>query len=91
MRVCAWLELFWADGLCVIYRTLLISREGLERAKSLVASYKLGKVQVMSPELWQAKKVVDSTLHPGMVAIFQGKEERGADLCRYWRAGVSSL
>ena len=30
-----------------------------------MAEYKLGKRNGMTPELWQAKKVVDSTLHPG--------------------------
>jgi hypothetical protein len=49
----------------VICRTLLVSKDGLEQAKSLITSYKLGKIQQMNPELWQAKKVVDSTLHPG--------------------------
>ena len=34
--------------------------------KKLVSSYKKGEVKVMTPEIWQAKKVVDSTLHPGM-------------------------
>ena len=46
-------------------RTLFTSSSGLEHAKALVASYKQGKVQTMTPELWQAKKIVDSTLHPG--------------------------
>lgn len=50
----------------VICRTLLVSKNGLEQAKSLITSYKLGKIPEMNPELWQAKKVVDSTLHPGM-------------------------
>ena len=46
-------------------RTLFTSSLGLEHAKALVTSYKQGKVQAMTPELWQAKKIVDSTLHPG--------------------------
>jgi len=46
------------------HRTLLVSSSGLEHAKSLIAAYKQGKIQTMTPELWQAKKVVDSTLHP---------------------------
>jgi hypothetical protein len=50
----------------VICRTLLVSKYGLEQAKTLIANYKLGKIQEMNPELWQAKKVTDSTLHPGM-------------------------
>lgn len=31
---------------------------------SLLTSYKYGKIQEMNPELWKAKKIVDSTLHP---------------------------
>ncbi|KAL8856497.1 MAG: hypothetical protein Q9178_006896 [Gyalolechia marmorata] len=45
-------------------RTLFVSSAGLERAKSLVSSYKQGHVQSMTQELWRAKKIVDSTLHP---------------------------
>jgi sideroflexin-5 len=43
---------------------LLTSSAGLEHAKQLVASYKQGKVPEMTPELWHAKKIIDSTLHP---------------------------
>ena len=46
-------------------RTLFVSSAGLEQAKKLVASYKTGEMQHMTPELWEAKKIVDSTLHPG--------------------------
>ncbi|KAL3424735.1 tricarboxylate carrier [Phlyctema vagabunda] len=45
-------------------RTLLVGRDGLERAKSLIAGYKQGKIGEMNEELWKAKKIVDSTLHP---------------------------
>lgn len=45
-------------------RTLLVNRAGLENAKSLVAAYKQGKVAEMNDELWKAKKIIDSTLHP---------------------------
>ncbi|KAL9013444.1 MAG: hypothetical protein Q9173_001856 [Seirophora scorigena] len=45
-------------------RTLFVSDAGLENAKSLVSSYKQGQVQSMTPDLWKAKKIVDSTLHP---------------------------
>ncbi|KAF2148271.1 mitochondrial transporter fsf1 [Myriangium duriaei CBS 260.36] len=45
-------------------RTLFTSTAGLEHAKSLIISYKQGKLHAMTPELWQAKKTVDSTLHP---------------------------
>lgn len=47
-------------------RTLLVGGKGLEDAKSLIAAYKQGQIREMSPELWKAKKIVDSTLHPGM-------------------------
>lgn len=46
-------------------RTLFVSSAGLEHAKQLVTSYKKGEIKSMTPELWQAKKVIDSTLHPG--------------------------
>ncbi|ODH12595.1 hypothetical protein ACO22_08109 [Paracoccidioides brasiliensis] len=45
-------------------RTLFVSRAGLEKAKSLIALYKNGHVPSMTPELWHAKQIVDSTLHP---------------------------
>ncbi|KAI6780125.1 mitochondrial transport protein-like protein [Emericellopsis cladophorae] len=44
--------------------TLFAGSSGLEKAKRLVTDYKTGKIENMSPELWHAKKVVDSTLHP---------------------------
>ncbi|KAL0932071.1 tricarboxylate carrier [Colletotrichum truncatum] len=44
--------------------TLFVSSSGFERAKSLLTDYKQGKIPSMTPELWKAKKVVDSTLHP---------------------------
>ncbi|OAL56299.1 sideroflexin-5 [Pyrenochaeta sp. DS3sAY3a] len=45
-------------------RTLLTSSAGLENAKQLVTAYKTGKVQEMTPDLWKAKKIIDSTIHP---------------------------
>ncbi|SLM41387.1 mitochondrial cation [Lasallia pustulata] len=45
-------------------RTLFVSASGLENAKKLISSYKQGQVNSMTPEIWRAKKVVDSTLHP---------------------------
>ncbi|KAG9721015.1 hypothetical protein KCU59_g3841, partial [Aureobasidium melanogenum] len=36
-------------------RTLFTSSAGLEHAKDLVTSYKQGKIQSMTPELWKAK------------------------------------
>lgn len=48
-------------------RTLFVSSSGLENAKRAVTAYKKGEVKNMSPEIWQAKKIVDSTLHPGTI------------------------
>ncbi|KEF56258.1 uncharacterized protein A1O9_07839 [Exophiala aquamarina CBS 119918] len=45
-------------------RTLFVSASGLENAKKLVTSYKTGEARTMTSEIWQAKKIVDSTLHP---------------------------
>ncbi|KAH8879127.1 tricarboxylate carrier [Thozetella sp. PMI_491] len=44
--------------------TLFVGQTGLERAKHLITSYKQGEIKQMTPELWKAKKIVDSTLHP---------------------------
>ncbi|KAK4169499.1 putative mitochondrial transport protein [Cladorrhinum sp. PSN259] len=46
------------------FRTLLVGSAGLDSAKNLLISYKQGQIQSMTPELWKAKKIVDSTLHP---------------------------
>lgn len=54
----------WLTSVCAC-RMLLTTRKGLEDSKELIANYKLGKIAQMSPELWQAKKVVDATIHPG--------------------------
>lgn len=43
---------------------LLVSKKELQQSQDLIASYKLGLIKQMTPELWHAKKVVDSTLHP---------------------------
>ncbi|KAI3398441.1 hypothetical protein diail_9122 [Diaporthe ilicicola] len=45
-------------------RTLLVGKRGLEQAKQALGSYKTGQIQEMTPDLWKAKKIVDSTLHP---------------------------
>ncbi|KAI9374321.1 Tricarboxylate/iron carrier [Aspergillus egyptiacus] len=45
-------------------RMLFVSSAGLQQAKHLISQYKLNKIPAMTPELWRAKKVVDSTLHP---------------------------
>ncbi|KAK4448619.1 Tricarboxylate/iron carrier [Podospora aff. communis PSN243] len=44
--------------------TLLVGKTGLEQAKKLLISYKQGETKEMTPQLWKAKKIVDSTLHP---------------------------
>jgi hypothetical protein len=55
-------------------RTLLVNQAGLEHAKSLIAGYKQGKIGEMNAELWMAKKIVDSTLHPGVFARVLGED-----------------
>ncbi|KAF2469869.1 sideroflexin-5 [Lindgomyces ingoldianus] len=45
-------------------RTLLTSSAGLDHAKQLVIAYKQGEIQEMTPGLWKAKKIIDSTIHP---------------------------
>ncbi|KAI0971293.1 sideroflexin-5 [Xylaria arbuscula] len=45
-------------------RTLLAGNSGLEDAKRLITAYKQGDIKEMTPELWKAKKIVDSTIHP---------------------------
>lgn len=43
---------------------LLVSKKELEHSKEILGKYKKGGIVDMSPELWRAKKVVDSTIHP---------------------------
>ena len=50
--------------LSLVYRTLFVGSRGLEEAKNLLISYKQGQIKHMTPDLWRAKKIVDSTLHP---------------------------
>ncbi|TRX91154.1 hypothetical protein FHL15_007942 [Xylaria flabelliformis] len=45
-------------------RTLIAGKSGLENAKKLVMAYKQGDIKEMTPELWKAKKILDSTIHP---------------------------
>ncbi|BCR86099.1 sideroflexin family transporter [Aspergillus chevalieri] len=45
-------------------RMMFVTSSGLENAKSLISSYKQSQIPNMTPELWRAKKVVDSTIHP---------------------------
>jgi hypothetical protein len=61
--------------LLTVRRTLFVNHAGLEHAKNLVAGYKQGKIGEMNQELWKAKKIVDSTLHPGMLC--EGLEGSG--------------
>jgi hypothetical protein len=68
-------------------RTLLVGREGLDHAKSLIAGYKQGKIRDMNAELWSAKKIVDSTLHPGMSSDCGGIEYY-INIYRHWRASI---
>ena len=58
-------------------RTLFVSASGLQNAKRLVTSYKKGEAKTMTPEIWQAKKVVDSTLHPGMEERDMANTDKG--------------
>ena len=55
-----------ANTAVALDRTLFAGKTGLEQAKRAVVAYKKGEVNEMTPELWQAKKIVDSTLHPGI-------------------------
>lgn len=43
---------------------LLNSGKDIEHARRLVWDYKNGTIPQMTPDLWKAKKVLDSTLHP---------------------------
>lgn len=56
-----------ANSSMVLPRTLFVGKLGLEQAKQAIISYKTGQTKEMTPQLWQAKKIVDSTLHPGMI------------------------
>ena len=48
--------------------TLFISADQLSRCRELIARYQDGRLPpLMTPDLWRAKKVLDATLHPGMV------------------------
>lgn len=50
-------------------RTLFAGKRGLEQAKQAIIAYKTGQTKEMTPQLWQAKKIVDSTLHPGTASL----------------------
>jgi len=71
-------------------RTLFTSKAGLDHAKDLVSSYKQGKIQSMTPELWQAKKIVDSTLHPGK-SFWLARTLVITNIDRHWRTCFSPL
>lgn len=59
------------------HRTLLTSSAGLDNAKKLVTAYKTGKIPEMTPELWKAKKIIDSTIHPGTTTAQWHNMEEG--------------
>lgn len=46
-------------------RTLFVSNDELESAKNLIAAYRQGSIRDLDERVWKAKKIVDSTLHPG--------------------------
>lgn len=48
----------------LVFSTLFAGKTGLDRAKQLITDYRTGKIEHMSPELWKAKKIIDSTVHP---------------------------
>lgn len=60
------------------HRTLFAGKTGLDNAKDLLVKYKNGEIKSMTPELWQAKKIVDSTLHPGTRAQHEKKTMRSS-------------
>lgn len=49
---------------CSPTRTLFTSSAGLEDAKRKIIQYKTGKTPSMTADIWEAKKIVDSTVHP---------------------------
>lgn len=51
---------------------LLNTKKDIEESKSLVSAYKNGKIPNMTPELWHAKLVLDSTIHPGEILYHLG-------------------
>lgn len=74
-KVIGCLGIDFCDDICALMdvdgngcgRTLLVSQKQLVQAKDLIAQYKRGALPEMNDELWRAKKIVDSTLHPGML------------------------
>ncbi|KAF6006205.1 putative alpha-isopropylmalate carrier [Brettanomyces bruxellensis] len=45
-------------------RMLFVTKKEVQRAKALIWNYKNGVIKHMTPELWHAKRVLDSTIHP---------------------------
>ncbi len=41
------------------------SKARLQQAKELVSSYRHGHIATVTPDVWTAKRLLDSTLHPG--------------------------
>jgi hypothetical protein len=70
---------------------LFVSSSGLENAKKAITAYKKGDVKEMSPELWRAKQIVDSTLHPGTSFVLQGYTDIANVVHRHRRASVSPI
>lgn len=72
-------------------RTLFVSSSGLENAKQLVTAYRQGEIKSMTPELWHAKKVIDSTLHPGTCRALAIGDTGTLTLRRYRQTCVSAF
>lgn len=72
---------------------MFVSSAGLDKAKQLVSAYKQNHVPAMTSELWHAKKVVDSTLHPGSYTSspFPFLRSHSTDRSRHRRAGLPPL
>jgi hypothetical protein len=56
----------------------------------LLAGYKQGRVAEMNDELWKAKKIVDSTLHPGSLSRYGWYKEM-LIMSRYGAPGIFTL
>lgn len=74
-QLCIKLQLGIAYRLTICQRTLLVSQAKLDESIALVNAFKAGNVRVDQPggpamaDVWDAKKVVDSTIHPGIHLI----------------------
>ena len=79
-------EFQWLE-LTLEIRTLFVSTAGLENAKKLISAYKQGQLKSMTPELWHAKKIVDSTLHPGWFPTLYHNDGQPLNCRRHWTSG----